>query len=109
MAMFLASFGYKNKSIFGYYIAALQTIQDALDWETATATLCLEYDDHLLSSGGSGKATRIDEHTRALSADVFHQHGTSRQSLWKAKRTRRSDKRRCYACGKIDHVARDCM
>ena len=43
VAMLLASFGDKSKSLFGYLIASMQAVQESLDWETATANLIQEY------------------------------------------------------------------
>lgn len=44
VAMVLASpFGDKNISAFGHVIDSLQTIQEMLDWQTATVSLLQEY------------------------------------------------------------------
>ena len=61
VAMVLASFGDKNKSSFGHVLAALQTIQEKLDWETVTASLLQEYEEQLLRSGSSKGKKTTDE------------------------------------------------
>ena len=45
VAMLFALFGDKRKSPFGHVISSLQTIQNKIDWETATARLIQEYED----------------------------------------------------------------
>ena len=52
VTIILASFRDNNKSPFEHVISSLQTIQEKLDWQTATASLLQEYEDQLLRPGG---------------------------------------------------------
>lgn len=72
MAMFLASFGGKNKSAFGFVFASLQSYTSSPTWETATARLLQEYDEQEWASSGPRQATRRgDGSTIALSANQY--------------------------------------
>lgn len=110
VSMLLASFGDKNRSRFGCALSSLQTVQENLDWETATAMLLQEYDEQLLRSGGPSRTQRDEDHTRALYVNRWNGGGRKRHPHhWKKNfRSAKSERRRCYECGKVGHLARDC-
>ena len=99
VAMFLSSFGDKNKSQFGSVIASLQTRQESLDWETATATLIQEYEDQQAHHGGSGSSRDI-EHTHALYSTRVRPHRRSHRGSLSYKK--------CFSCNRRGHFAREC-
>ena len=103
VAMLLASFGDKNFSPFGYTISTRQSIQDNLDWETATATLLQEFDDKVLRDGVLGKPLKRGDEERALMA-ARSGRGHHR---WKKKLPVGSETQKCYSCDKVGHIARN--
>ena len=105
VAMLLASFGDKNRSTFGIAIASLQSMQESFDWETATAVLLQEYNDQLLIDRGASKTPKVAEEASALTASG----SGCFQTQWKNKPCPRQETRRCFACGKVGHIARNCL
>lgn len=103
VAMVLASFGDKNKYPFGHVIASLTTIQDKLEWETATASLLQEYEYQLLRAGGPKERKSSDE-GRALAASSGGRHYRSQRN----QRLKKTEKLSCYECRKVGHISRDC-
>ena len=102
VAMLLASFGDKSKSPFGYLIASMQAVQESLDWETATVNLIQEYEDHTLRSGANKKPKTVDP-VQALVAT-----GGKRSSQKYIRYSPKPEKRRCFICQKVGHIARNC-
>ena len=72
VAMFLASFGNKFRSSYGQVIASLQTLVDALSWDTVTSRMLQEYDERAWNVGtvitpnasGSGHALKVGNFER---------------------------------------------
>ena len=65
IAMLLASFGDKTKSPYGHIVASLQSVQESLSWETVTARLLQEYEEHIPCTGG-GSGPKSQETSTAL-------------------------------------------
>lgn len=106
VAMFVSSLKDKQSSRFGAVIASLQTRRDKLDWESVTATLIQEYDDHSSSAGGKDglKLAEASDPEQALAA------GGRRTRNYKGSYENRSsdENRRCFRCNKKGHIARRC-
>ena len=106
VAMFLFSFGDLNRSKFGHAISSLQNIQDGLSWETATARLLQAYEDAVWHAEGHRSVDNkpMNEESQALIA--------TRKLKWKSTKSNRRgvrmEKRRCYECHEIGHLARSC-
>ena len=101
IAMLLASFGDKSQSQYGHIVTSLQTVQDELKWETVSARLLQEYDE--LSSRSSSSRTQVKKNSLALA--VF---GRPKRRHEAARHHSRNEKRRCFKCNRIGHIARNC-
>ena len=106
VAMFLSSFGDVNRSKFGHAISSLQNIQDSLPWETVTARLLQAYEDSLWHEqghkGGSNK------HWNGEDQALFATKNWKRRSSSGYRKGNRTEKRRCFECKEIGHIARNC-
>lgn len=102
IAMLLASFGDKNQSAYGHVVASLQSIQESVSWETATARLLQEYDEIISRSGSS---TKSSSEGQALTAKT--QDGSNRKQFKKWKKNG-PEKRRCFRCRQVGHLAKNC-
>ena len=105
VAILLAPLGDKNRLTFGHAIASLQSMQENLDWETATAVLLQEYNDQLLRDGGASKTPKVAEEAKALTVSGI---GCG-QTHWKKKPRPRQETHRCFACRIVGHIARNCL
>lgn len=111
VAMLLASFGDKSKSAYGQVVASMQMMEIELSWESATARLLQEYEEKLwaskVTSGQSGKSNHGMTIALAAKETESYRHTQSRHpkgrtgSGWQ-------ERRRCYECHEVGHLARDC-
>lgn len=98
VAMFLSSFGEKNKSPYGHLITTIQSSQDELSWESVSAKMLQEYEEIYYEKG-----LRTDKKTSNQSGMAL------RTELRPIKNyNRRFENRRCFKCGKRSHIARNC-
>lgn len=101
VAMLLASFGDKNKSSYGHTIYSLQSGADSPSWETVTAKLLQEFEEkQWASTSPKGLVKQTTESAVALTAS----NGRSSAQTRKPK----TERRRCFSCNKVDHLARNC-
>ena len=103
IAMLLASFGDKTQSIYGHVVASLQSIQEEVSWDTVTVRLLQEYEEHI-SLAGNIPGSSSSGQGQALNAKTAS--GKSRKFV-KSKGSR-TERRRCYRCRRIGHLAKDC-
>lgn len=101
VAVFLESFGDKTRSTYGQVIASLQTVADTLTWEIATSRLLQEYEEKAFQ--GRSIEYRLPNTSHALQTRGLAQGSGSNQF-----RTSQNRNRKCYACGKDGHIARNC-
>ena len=101
VAMLLASFGDKNKSSYGHAIYSLQSGADSPSWETVTAKLLQESEEKQWASSSSrGSLKQTTESVVALTA-------ASGRKLTQFRK-QRTERRRCFSCNKVGHLARNC-
>lgn len=103
VAMLLAFFGEKKQSPFGYVLESLQTIQEKVHWGTGTATLFQEYDEHHLRNVSKAQKSGQPVHALQMNGSGVRTH-RGKKNVWS-----RQDKRRCFECRKVGHVARHCL
>lgn len=102
VAMVLASFGDRNGSPFGYFIASLQSIQGNLACEKVTASLLQEYEEHFHRSRRTKGRWEVHK-AQALAAprrrDSFHHRQNNSKS--------RTEKGRCFEWREVGLLAKD--
>lgn len=99
VTMLLASFGHKNASPFDHVTASSQYIQEGFDQETKTARLLQDYEEQRIHSG-STRSKRNDP-GQALTASEEQRRRAERYY-------RKPDRRRCFDCQQVGHIARNC-
>ena len=100
VAILLSAFGEKSKSSCGPVVAALQTTEGVLTWESVTARLLQEYDENQWNRGNASNAGSVNG--VALYTFVPHRPqngGGARKPYAKGK---------CHFCGQYGHFIRDC-
>ena len=105
VATLLASFGDKSKSPYGQLVTALQATDTAVSWNATTARLLQEYYERSLTA--THPQGRDTEPTMALNVRHRKKHFQGKgehPKPWK----KRGEKRRCYECKEIGHLARNC-
>lgn len=98
----VASSGEKKKPIYGHLISALQNTPDKLEWETVTARLIQEYEDHTLRSDQEGRK-QVDGH-----AALIRRPSTQRYNRQRNTYATRKGSRRFFKCNKVGNYARNC-
>lgn len=106
VAMFLSSLGDLNRSKFGHTISALQNVQDKLSWETAIARLLQAYENAMWHSQGQkeGSITLNTDESQALIATK----SWKKKQFNNRRKSSRTEKRRCYSCHEVGHLAKNC-
>lgn len=105
VATLLASFGDKSKSPYGQLVTALQTTGTAVSWNTATARLLQEFNEKSINGslgGGSGAGGSMALNTRHRKK--YFGPKKEYPPKWKKK----VEKRRCFECRQLGHIARHC-
>ena len=102
VAMFLASFGNKFQSSYGQVIASLQTLGDALSWETVTSRMLQEYDERTWQVG-TGITPKASGSGHALKVGNFERRNERAYGSGNA-----SGSKRCFSCNEEGHFARNC-
>ena len=103
VATLLASFGDNSESPYGQLVTALQTGENSVSWNTATARLLQEFHEKSMSAttvgdrnGGSSMALNTRQRKRFYTA-IFEN-----TAKWKKK----IERRRCFECKEVGHIAR---
>ena len=102
VAMLLASFGDKNKSLFGHAVATLQSSSTELKWETATSRLLQEYEEQMHSAGKSARVHSSSGSGLALGATGQRSNNTNSSGR------KRKETRKCFGCGRVGHLVKNC-
>ena len=82
VVLLLASFGDKDKSSYGYIVASLQSLQEPLSWETATARLLQEYKEKL-NRFGSSSVSKARDHGQVLAVVGTQTYSKRKYGGWK--------------------------
>ena len=106
VATLLASFGDKTKSPYGQLVTALQATDSVISWNMTTARLLQEYSEISLSTVqpmSSGAESSMALNVRHGKKYPYSKADHPKQ--WK----KRVEKRRCFNCKEIGHIARNCQ
>ena len=105
IALFLSSFGDPSRSRYGHIVTSLQTLHDDLSWETVTARLLQDYEDIMWQSGNrrSPAGAQMNVPAQALAATTV-----SKRRFFGKRNGPNVEKRRCYECRQMGHLAKSC-
>ena len=102
VAMLLAYFGEKSKSPYGHIVAAIQSAEQNLSWESVTARLLQEYEEKQWNQNSAHMAGNPKAGERVL-VDARMKH----RGIWHHKR-HMHDNRVCYNCNERGHLSGNC-